>query len=56
MTGPSGKEDGTTKPPLIRRRSLGEIPRRLHMSDHIPESFSLASIWPEVGVHHQEGL
>ena len=26
------------------------------MSDHLPESFSLASILAEQGVHHQEGL
>ena len=26
------------------------------MSDHLPESFSLASILVEQGVHHQEGL
>jgi len=26
------------------------------MSDHLPESFSLASILDEQGVHYQEGL
>ena len=26
------------------------------MSDHLPESFSLASILAEQGLHHQEGL
>ena len=26
------------------------------MSEHLPESFSLATILAEQGVHHQEGL
>ena len=29
---------------------------RHHMSNHLPESFSLASILAEQGMHHQEGL
>ena len=29
---------------------------RHHMSDHLPESFPLAFILAEQGVHHQEGL
>ena len=35
---------------------LGKVKRRYHMSDHLPESFSLASVLAERGVHRQEGL
>ena len=55
MTGGPGKEHRTNKPPPIGRvqeRSKGDT----NMSDHLPESFSLASILAEQGVHHQEGL
>ena len=34
----------------------GKLKRRHHMSNHLPESSSLASILTEQGVHHQEGL
>ena len=44
----------TNKPPATGR--VGERLRRHHVSDHLPESFSLASILAEPGVHHQEGL
>ena len=37
-------------------KSSGKVKRRHHMSDHFPESFLLASISTEQGMHHQEGL
>ena len=39
-----------------RPESSGKVKRRHHMSDHLPEAFSLASILAEQGGHHQEGL
>ena len=53
-TGGPGKEQGTNKPPPTRR--VWERSKRHHLSDHLPESFSLASILAEQGMHHQEGL
>ena len=38
------------------QKSSGKIKRRHYLSDHLPESFSLASILAEQDVHHQEGL
>ena len=54
-TGGPGKEHGTNKP-TTNWKSSGKVKRRHHMSDHLPESFSLASILAEQGVHHQEGF
>ena len=42
--------------PTTNQKSSGKVKRRHHMSDNLPESFSLASILAEQGVHHQEGL
>jgi len=53
MTGGSGKEHRTNNPPptgRVQERAKG------HVSDHLPESFSLASILAEQGMPHQEGL
>ena len=55
MTGGPGKEYRTNKPPPTRRlweRSKGDTTK----GDHLPESFSMASILVEQGMHHQEGL
>ena len=49
----SGKEHGTNEPAPTGRvceRSKGDT----HMSDHLPGSFSLASIWAEEGLHHRK--
>ena len=49
MTGGSGEEHGTNKPPptgRVRERSKGDTT----MSDQLPESFSLASILAEQGL------
>ena len=54
MTRGPGKEHVTNKPPPTWR--VRERSKKRHMSDHLPESFSLASILAEQGVHHQEGL
>ena len=54
MTGGPDKEHGTNKLPSTK--SSRKVKRRHHMSNHLPESFSLASILAEQGVHHQEGL
>ena len=63
LTGHPGKEHGTNKPPtgrvggtLPHQESSGKVKMRQHMSNHLPESFSLALILAEQGVHHQEGL
>ena len=45
MTGGPGKEHRPNKPPPTNRKSSGKVKRRHHMSDHLPESFCLASIW-----------
>ena len=50
---------------LVRNRELislhqpeefGKGQKETHLSNHLPESFSLASILAEQGLHHQEGL
>ena len=41
---------------LHQPKSLVKVKMRHHMSNHVPESFSLASILAEQGVHHQEGV
>ena len=56
MTEGPGKEQGTNKPASTNQKSLGKVKRKPHLSDYLPESFSLASILAEQGVHHQEGL
>ena len=54
--GPS-KEHGTNKPPPTGKvKSLGKVKRRHHMSDHLPESSSMAPILAEQCVSHQEGF
>ena len=56
-TGGRGKEHRTNKPPPTGRvweRSKWDT--TCPMSDHLPESFSLAFILAEQGVHHQEEL
>ena len=54
MTGGPYKEHGTNKPPPTRRvqeRSKGDT----MYPNHLPESFSLASILAEQGMHHLIG-
>ena len=49
-TGGPGKEHGANKSPPTGR--VQKVKRRHHMSEHRPESFSLASILAEEGVYH----
>ena len=50
ITGRPGEELRTNKSP-----PMGKVKRRSHVSNHLPESSSLASILAEQRVHHQEG-
>ena len=51
MTGGPGTEQGTNEAP-----PNGKVKWWHHLSDHLPESFSMTSILDEQCVHHQKGL
>ena len=48
------RNTGTNKPPPTQ--SSGKVKKWHQVSQHLPESSSLASILAEQGVHHPEGL
>ena len=41
---------------LHQPEEFRKVKRRHYISNHLPESFFLASILAEQGMHHQEGL